>query len=129
MTIPQLTESRNPSMYHLRSSYDIIDTLSASANESSIHVLFTITNILDGAWITEKSLHNENIRPFITAIHALFMREKMQKCIEKTLSDPTLMILDPRIRAIYNGSYLIELATPVLQWNVTSWIDKTITWA
>lgn len=127
MTIPQLTESRNPSMYHLRSSYDLIDTLTASANESSLHVLLTITNILDGAWITEKSLHNENIRPFITAIHTLFMREMMQKCIEKTLSDTIPMILDPRIRAIYNGSYLIELATPVIQWNVASGVDKTIT--
>lgn len=117
---------RNDSLRYLREAHTVLAAVTASANESSIHVLNTITKILDSAWITESSLHNENIRPFITAIHTLFMRDTMKARIESILRNPTFIILDSRIKIIYSGSYLIENPAPVSQQPATKNADDVL---
>lgn len=128
MTTSHFNDWRNSSIFYLRTAHTLIKKVCLSVNESSTHSIDVITDMLDKAWINESNLHNENIRPFITAIHALFMQDKMRKFIEKVLANPKQIQLDPRITIIYNGWYLVELVSPRLQWTTQSSVTDIITW-
>lgn len=127
MPIPYPENQRDPDNSYLRHAFDLIKALTTSTNWSNIHRLRVITDILDSAWLIESAIHNESNRPFITAIHNLFKEEEMSKLIVYLSKSPSLIVLDPRIIAIHNGSYLIDPAV-TLQSNISSRIDSTLGW-
>lgn len=128
MTLLFHENRRNPDNSYLRHAFDLIKALTTSTNWSNIHRLRVITDILDSAGLTESAIHEDGNHSFITAIHNIFKEEEMSELIVYLSKSPSLIVLDPRIIAIHNGSYLIDPAV-TLQSNTSSRIDSTLGWA
>ncbi len=83
-----------------------------------------ITAILKAADITTDTIHNQNCRPLINAIHYLLIADDIRDYLQDVINNPWFFKLDTVVEEIFSGKYM--LLTPELQWNTREVVDTTL---
>lgn len=101
-----------------RSALALIEYITSGDNQTKWAIIIAMTAILKWEGITLESLHSEHSRPLITAIHRSLHQWRMEDYIQNILDNPLSIELDPIIREIFVGKFLLD----------SSVIEENIKW-
>ncbi len=98
----------NTTNYTPRNPEELISYISLKPGQTKSSTLNAIVGILGSSGITIDSLHSEHSRPLIVAICGILHEEMMKKYIDDILNNPLSISIDPIIREIFLGKFLID---------------------
>lgn len=99
--------------YTPETALDLTRLIKMEPGQTELSTLNAIVAILGSSGITIDSLHSEHCKPLIVAIYGVLHEEKMKEYIDNNLNDPLSISIDPIIREIFLGKFLID--SPIVE--------------
>jgi hypothetical protein len=103
---------------------DLLGHINREDGQTESVTLNALVAILSSSGVTLDSLHSEHCRPLIVKIYWMLHEEKMKEYIDNNLNNPLSISIDPIIREIFLGKFLID--SPSVEKSVKIAITKIV---